>query len=92
MSADSHTVCPKCHPEILECVGILDNIAHEKRFEDVLDMGSVRENVEYYTVNQQIGVGPDAPLSPQLVFKYRADCWTCGWHFDVVTYSPLTGL
>lgn len=80
MSADSHTACPRCHPEMLERVGVLPNIGSE------MDLpGDVRENYEYYMQNL-------IPEGPQIVFEYRADCWTCGWHFETSSETPLTGL
>lgn len=90
MSANGHTVCPRCHPELVEYAGptkyplvhergIIDHAAEELGYER-----DVRENFETYL---QAKDGAFA-----LVFDYRADCWTCGWHFETRSETPLTGL
>jgi len=76
MSADSRTVCPKCDPDIINYIGVLDNIAEEREFDR-----SVRENIDYYLQ----GRGRKLVL----VFEYRADCWICGWHFDIRHEDPI---
>lgn len=72
MSADSHTVCPKCHPWLLDYRnnnGVIDHAAEE--FGIARD---VRENIEYYIEANEHGLF--------LIFLYRADCWECSWHFE----------
>lgn len=86
MSADSHTVCPKCHPDLIGYVGkpnwdgtpnhTIDNAAEELGYDR-----SVRENIEYYLHAEDGKV--------KLVFDYRADCWTCGWHFQTLHEEPV---
>jgi hypothetical protein len=81
MSADSHTVCPRCHPDMLDYTGpsqyplvpkgVVDHLAEEIGYER-----SVRENIDYYLQAK------DRKLV--LVFEYRADCWDCGWHFEAL--------
>lgn len=86
MSADSHTVCPRCHPDLVTFQrphgswgdpGVIDHAAEDLGYDR-----SVRENIEYYLLAK------DHKLV--LVFDYRADCWTCNWHFDTVHESPVT--
>lgn len=79
MSADSHTVCPKCHPEVLDYTGptgmpfatpgVIDHLAEERGFDR-----SVRENIDYYIQAKDGGL--------DLVFTYSAVCWDCSWHFE----------
>lgn len=86
MSADSHTVCPKCHPDVLDYTGpeqyplvpegVIDHCAEEHGYDR-----SVRENMDYYLLAK------DKQL--MVVFNYRADCWTCGWHYDTVLQGPI---
>lgn len=86
MSADSHTVCPKCHPDVVDYTGptlyplvppgVISHAAEERDYDR-----SVRENIDYYLQAR------DHKLV--LVFEYRADCWTCGWHFDTVLDEPV---
>lgn len=80
MSADSHTVCPKCHPEVLERVGVMPTIGEELGLPE-----DVREYYEYYMQNL-------IPEGPRLVCEYSADCWTCGWHFEITHTDSLIGL
>lgn len=84
MSADSHSVCPKCHPEDLDKAGIWQNFADGG--------GDVRENYETYWVNKQVDpIRDPSALGLFLVHKYRADCRTCGWHYDHEFETPITG-
>lgn len=75
MSADGHTVCPKCHPDLVTYDGhggVIDHAAEE------LGYGrDVRENYEFFlrTTDGQVG----------LAVVYRADCWECGWHWELDT-------
>ena len=80
MSADSRTVCPKCHPEVLERVGVLSNIGNELGLS-----AGVRENIDYYIQNF-IHDGP------RLVFVYSADCWECNWNFHTTIVAPIREL
>lgn len=92
MSADSHTVCPRCNPEVLKYTGkpnaayplvtkdgLLDWAAEEQGYDR-----DVRENIDYGLCNS------DGKLV--LYFEYRADCWTCGWHFEAKLEEPVPGL
>jgi len=89
MSADSRTVCPVCHPDVLDYTGpnqfplvhpgVIDHCAEERGYDR-----SVRENIDYYLQNK------DQKLV--LVFDYRADCWDCGWHYDTVLQELIPGL
>lgn len=86
MSADGHSVCPQCHPEDRTKVGVWQSI-------DTSGTSDVRENYETYWQNRQVDPGTDpAELGLFLVYEYRADCWTCGWHFEATFETPLTGL
>jgi hypothetical protein len=86
MSADSHSVCPKCHPEDLNKVGVWQNF-------DSSGTGDVRENYETYWRSRQVEpIRDPGGLGLFLVAEYSADCWTCGWHFEITTETPLTGL
>jgi len=88
MSADSRTVCPKCYPDLIgwtytnnwgKASGAIDAAAEKLGYDR-----DVRENIDYYLKakdNQLV-----------LVFEYRADCWTCGWHFDTTLEEPIPGL
>lgn len=73
MSADSHTACPKCYPDLIGAQGITDTIASDRGYET-----QVRENYTFYIRD-----------GLTLVSEYHADCWTCGWHFEVTTESSL---
>lgn len=75
MSADSHTYCPKCQPELLGMVGVVDNF-------DLDADTDVRENFDVYTQNSQDG-------GLRLVFTYRAQCWTCGFHWSHTHSTPV---
>jgi len=89
VSADSRTVCPKCHPDVLDYTGpnqyslvpsgVIDHLAEKCGYDR-----SVRENIDYYLLAK------DQKLV--LVFDYRADCWDCGWHYDTVLQEPISGL
>lgn len=84
MSADSHSVCPKCHPEDLTKVGIWQNFGDGD--------GDVRENYQTYWRSRQVDPIKDPhELGLFLVYDYRADCWTCGWHFEHEFEIPLLG-
>ena len=80
MSADSRTVCPKCHPEVLERIGVLPNIGNELGLP-----AEVRENIDYYIQN----LSHDGP---RLVFVYSADCWKCDWNFHTTIVAPIQDL
>ena len=72
MSADSHTLCPKCDElELQGLVGVVDS-----------ESGSVRENRDYYWERDVNGV-------LTLVFRYRADCWECGWCYEAELRQPI---
>lgn len=84
MSADSRTVCPKCHPELADYT---DHDGHLDFAAEDLDISrDVRENYEFTFRN----------IDGQLVLniEYSANCWTCGWQYDldVAPGFPLTGL
>lgn len=74
MSADAHTVCPKCHPDLAEwrSTEFPGNPSIDHASEELGYDRDVRENYEYYMTNQPLAI----------VAKYSADCWTCGWHFE----------
>lgn len=86
MSADSHSVCPKCHPEDLNKVGVWQNF-------DSSGTDDVRENYETYWRSRQVDPenAPDK-LGLFLVHSYRADCWTCDFTFTHEFETPITGL
>lgn len=84
MSADSHSVCPKCHPEEREKVGVWQN------FTDGDESSAVRENYETYWVSRQVEpIRDPGGLGLFLVHEYRADCWDCGWHFEHTLEAPI---
>jgi predicted metalloprotease len=58
---------PQQHP--LVAPGIIDHAAEELGYQR-----DVRENYENYLQAR------DGKL--YLVFEYRADCWSCGWHWE----------
>lgn len=83
MSADGHTVCPNCHPDLADYTdndGVLDRVA-----EDLGYTCDVRERWEftYRSVDGAL----------VLAVEYSANCWTCGWSYELDTAPfPLTGL
>lgn len=81
MSADGHTVCPKCHPDLLTYTdhnGVIDCSAEDLGYER-----DVRENYEFSFK------ADDGQIV--LVVDYRADCWECGWHYELQTSDfPVT--
>ena len=97
MSADSHTVCPKCHPDLLgytgpreypqckypQCKGSIDFAAEELGYDR-----SVRENIQYALLAR------DGKLV--LNFTYDANCWDCDFGFgienNVEISTELSGL
>lgn len=83
MSADSHTVCPKCHPDLVGwCSSAYPgNPATDHAAEELGYDRSVRENVEYYLKG-----------GTHLVFSYDASCWDCGWHWGFEHEEPIPGL
>lgn len=89
MSADSHTVCPKCHPDLANYQreakawgnpGIIDHAAEDLGYDR-----SIRENYEFY-----IKATPGQPLT--LVSEYSANCWDCGFTFTITHEDPIPGL
>lgn len=79
MSADSRTVCPECHPDLLvyrrreKCWGdptIIDHAAEDLGYDR-----SVRENYEFFFKATPEGI--------VLVSEYSGNCRDCGFHFEV---------
>lgn len=75
MSADSHSVCPNCYPDLDD--GVIDCTA-----EDLGLPHEVRENIEYYM--EKI----DGELF--VVFRYDALCWECRWHKEIESVTSLS--
>lgn len=76
MSADSHSVCPKCHPDLIGRPGVTDNFA-----DDLGYYRGVRENYEYYILD-----------GDKLVSEYSANCWDCDFTFEVKHVDQIPGL
>lgn len=76
MSADSHTPCPKCHPDLVGKPGVTPALGEELGYGN-----DVRENVEYYMLD-----------GTHIVFKYSANCWECGWGFEYEHKEQIPGL
>ena len=88
MSADSHTVCPNCHPDLRTFQrpsgswgnpGVIDHAAEDLGYDR-----SVRENYEYYFLAEGGKL--------YVVANYDAACWDCDWHFEFAHKEPVTGL
>lgn len=89
MSADGHTVCPACHPDLLDYTGpekyplvprgVIDHAAEERGYDR-----SVRENYEFYLK------ATEGKL--YLHVDYEAACWTCDWTFTLKRDEPVEGL
>lgn len=83
MSADGHTVCPNCHPDLADYTehdGALDHAAE--------DLGYARDVRERWEFTYR---SVDGALV--LAVEYSANCWTCGWSYELDTAPfPLTGL
>jgi hypothetical protein len=53
-----------------------------RNWEEILKLGlptEVRENYQIYIYEGKT-----------LVTEYRADCWDCGWHFEIKHEDELT--
>lgn len=87
MSADDHSVCPKCHPEGLNKVGVWQASTNADGPSDV------RENYQTYWQVKQVDPANDLDkLGLFLVYSYRATCWTCDFTFTHEFETPITGL
>jgi len=80
MSADGHTVCPNCHPDLLGYTdnnGVIDCAA-----EDLDYNRDVRENYEFCLLVK------DGELF--LDITYSAECWECDWGFHHSADIPIS--
>lgn len=83
MSADSYTVCPKCHPDLIgwRSSRYRNSTASDHAAEELGYNRSIRENYEFYIEN-----------GDTLVASYNADCWDCGFQFDFQRRDLIPGL
>lgn len=85
MSADGHTVCPGCHPDLKDYTGpvtyphvrgVIDHAAEELGYDR-----SVRENYEFYLKAEGGEI--------YLIADYNATCWDCDWQWSNITKTPI---